>query len=131
MIDIHCMLLNWIKTNWIKSNVSQFVWNCKGVVSFYPYTLWWTFNVVGDLTDVVICMPHRGRLNFLTCMLKFPPVIMFKKVRGLFHLYTKESKSCCLAATRAQTLTKVCYSSLFDGVHRILMFIACSVILRF
>ncbi|XP_048733031.1 2-oxoadipate dehydrogenase complex component E1-like [Ostrea edulis] len=39
-----------------------------------------------DLTDVVICMPHRGRLNFLTCMLKFPPVIMFKKMKGLSEI---------------------------------------------
>lgn len=36
-----------------------------------------------SISDVVICMPHRGRLNFLTCMLKFPPVIMFKKMKGL------------------------------------------------
>ncbi|XP_061173979.1 2-oxoadipate dehydrogenase complex component E1-like [Saccostrea echinata] len=36
-----------------------------------------------SITDVVICMPHRGRLNFLTCMLKFPPVIMFRKMKGL------------------------------------------------
>ncbi|XP_078315936.1 2-oxoadipate dehydrogenase complex component E1-like isoform X2 [Crassostrea virginica] len=36
-----------------------------------------------NISDVVICMPHRGRLNFLTCMLKFPPVIMFKKMKGL------------------------------------------------
>ncbi|PVD25710.1 hypothetical protein C0Q70_13370 [Pomacea canaliculata] len=55
-----------------------------------------------DLQEVVICMPHRGRLNFLACMLKFPPVIMFQKMKGkselppsaagvgdvLSHLYT-------------------------------------------
>ena len=33
-----------------------------------------------------MCMPHRGRLNFLTCMLKFSPVIMFQKV-SIGYLY--------------------------------------------
>ena len=28
-------------------------------------------------------MPHRGRLNLLTGMLKFPPVAMFRKMKGL------------------------------------------------
>lgn len=28
-------------------------------------------------------MPHRGRLNFLTGMLKFPPEKMFRKLKGL------------------------------------------------
>ncbi|CAG2189122.1 DHKTD1 [Mytilus edulis] len=57
-----------------------------------------------DISHIVMCMPHRGRLNFLTCMLKFPPVIMFQKMKGkselppgakgtgdvLSHLYTSE-----------------------------------------
>ncbi|KAL8589860.1 hypothetical protein ACOMHN_020863 [Nucella lapillus] len=52
--------------------------------------------------NVVMSMPHRGRLNFLTCMLQVPPVILFQKMRGktefppgakgtgdvLSHLYT-------------------------------------------
>ena len=28
-------------------------------------------------------MPHRGRLNLLTGMLQFPPVAMFRKMKGL------------------------------------------------
>ncbi|KAK7103395.1 2-oxoadipate dehydrogenase complex component E1-like [Littorina saxatilis] len=54
------------------------------------------------MEDVVVCMPHRGRLNFLTSLLDFPPVIMFQKMKGksefppgakgtgdvLSHLYT-------------------------------------------
>ena len=28
-------------------------------------------------------MPHRGRLNLLTGMLKVPPVAMFRKMKGL------------------------------------------------
>lgn len=28
-------------------------------------------------------MPHRGRLNFLTGMLNFPPQKLFRKLRGL------------------------------------------------
>ena len=33
--------------------------------------------------EVVIAMPHRGRLNLLTGLLKFPPVAMFRKMKGL------------------------------------------------
>ena len=33
--------------------------------------------------DIILGMPHRGRLNLLTGMLKFPPVAMFRKMRGL------------------------------------------------
>ncbi|KAK2579350.1 hypothetical protein KPH14_008300 [Odynerus spinipes] len=34
------------------------------------------------LTDIIICMPHRGRLNFLTGMLHFPPEKLFRKLKG-------------------------------------------------
>ncbi|GFN82336.1 hypothetical protein PoB_000884200 [Plakobranchus ocellatus] len=36
--------------------------------------------------NVVMCMPHRGRLNFMTCLLNYPPVIMFRKMKGLSEL---------------------------------------------
>ncbi|KAM6960870.1 2-oxoadipate dehydrogenase complex component E1 [Aplochiton taeniatus] len=35
------------------------------------------------VSDVVIGMPHRGRLNLLTGLLQFPPELMFRKMRGL------------------------------------------------
>uniref|UniRef100_A0A1A8KLI0 2-oxoadipate dehydrogenase complex component E1 n=1 Tax=Nothobranchius kuhntae TaxID=321403 RepID=A0A1A8KLI0_NOTKU len=35
------------------------------------------------VTDIVIGMPHRGRLNLLTGLLQFPPELMFRKMRGL------------------------------------------------
>ncbi|KAI5614851.1 putative 2-oxoglutarate dehydrogenase E1 component DHKTD1, mitochondrial [Silurus asotus] len=35
------------------------------------------------VTDVVMGMPHRGRLNLLTGLLHFPPELMFRKMRGL------------------------------------------------
>merc|ERR1719232_194526 len=35
------------------------------------------------IKEVIIGMPHRGRLNLLTGMLKFPPVAMFRKMKGL------------------------------------------------
>lgn len=38
------------------------------------------------ISDIVMCMPHRGRLNFLTTMLDFPPVRMFQKMKGLTEL---------------------------------------------
>ncbi|XP_076441946.1 2-oxoadipate dehydrogenase complex component E1-like [Babylonia areolata] len=36
--------------------------------------------------DVVMSMPHRGRLNFMTCLLNFPPVVMFQKMKGKTEL---------------------------------------------
>ncbi|KAH9519445.1 putative 2-oxoglutarate dehydrogenase E1 component DHKTD1, mitochondrial [Bulinus truncatus] len=41
---------------------------------------------LNDIKDIVICMPHRGRLNFMTCLLNFPPVIMFRKMKGLSEI---------------------------------------------
>ncbi|KAL4658454.1 putative 2-oxoglutarate dehydrogenase E1 component DHKTD1, mitochondrial [Arapaima gigas] len=35
------------------------------------------------VTDIIMGMPHRGRLNLLTGLLKFPPELMFRKMRGL------------------------------------------------
>ncbi|XP_060770497.1 2-oxoadipate dehydrogenase complex component E1-like isoform X2 [Neoarius graeffei] len=35
------------------------------------------------VTDVIMGMPHRGRLNLLTGLLHFPPELMFRKMRGL------------------------------------------------
>lgn len=35
------------------------------------------------VTDVIVGMPHRGRLNLLTGLLQFPPELMFRKMRGL------------------------------------------------
>ncbi|CAB0031967.1 unnamed protein product [Trichogramma brassicae] len=36
-----------------------------------------------SLRELVLCMPHRGRLNFLTGMMNFPPEKLFRKLRGL------------------------------------------------
>ncbi|XP_057340582.1 probable 2-oxoglutarate dehydrogenase E1 component DHKTD1 homolog, mitochondrial [Microplitis mediator] len=36
-----------------------------------------------ELENIILCMPHRGRLNVLTGMLKFPPEKLFRKIRGL------------------------------------------------
>lgn len=35
-----------------------------------------------DIRNIIIGMPHRGRLNLLTCLLNYPPVIMFQKMTG-------------------------------------------------
>ncbi|KAI9199524.1 thiamine diphosphate-binding protein [Polychytrium aggregatum] len=34
------------------------------------------------IVDAIICMPHRGRLNLLTDILRFPPAALFHKVKG-------------------------------------------------
>lgn len=39
--------------------------------------------VYSGVTDVIMGMPHRGRLNLLTGLLQFPPELMFRKMRGL------------------------------------------------
>ncbi|XP_061106928.1 2-oxoadipate dehydrogenase complex component E1 [Conger conger] len=35
------------------------------------------------VSDVIMGMPHRGRLNLLTGLMQFPPELMFRKMRGL------------------------------------------------
>lgn len=35
------------------------------------------------VTDIVVGMPHRGRLNLLTGLLDFPPVQVFQKMKGM------------------------------------------------
>ncbi|KAK2101024.1 putative 2-oxoglutarate dehydrogenase E1 component DHKTD1, mitochondrial [Saguinus oedipus] len=40
-------------------------------------------SAYNGVTDVIIGMPHRGRLNLLTGLLQFPPELMFPKMRGL------------------------------------------------
>ncbi|XP_063164221.1 2-oxoadipate dehydrogenase complex component E1 [Candoia aspera] len=35
------------------------------------------------VTDIILGMPHRGRLNLLTGLLHFPPELMFRKMQGL------------------------------------------------
>ncbi|XP_031215381.1 probable 2-oxoglutarate dehydrogenase E1 component DHKTD1, mitochondrial isoform X3 [Mastomys coucha] len=40
-------------------------------------------SAYGGVTDIIIGMPHRGRLNLLTGLLQLPPELMFRKMRGL------------------------------------------------
>ena len=40
-----------------------------------------SFWIVG-VTDTVLCMPHRGRLNLLTDLLQFNCAALFHKVKG-------------------------------------------------
>lgn len=37
---------------------------------------------IGRIDDVIIGMPHRGRLNLLACLLGFEPMAIFSKTRG-------------------------------------------------
>ena len=37
------------------------------------------------IEQVVMCMPHRGRNNLLTCMLNYPPSVMFRKLKGKYE----------------------------------------------
>ncbi|KAJ0069256.1 hypothetical protein NL108_003177, partial [Boleophthalmus pectinirostris] len=53
----------------------------ESMMGFF-YELFYQANHSG-VTDIVIGMPHRGRLNLLTGLLQFPPELMFRKMRGL------------------------------------------------
>ncbi|XP_072291457.1 2-oxoadipate dehydrogenase complex component E1 [Eucyclogobius newberryi] len=53
----------------------------ESMMGFF-YELFHRANHSG-VTDIVIGMPHRGRLNLLTGLLKSPPELMFRKMRGL------------------------------------------------
>jgi probable 2-oxoglutarate dehydrogenase E1 component DHKTD1 len=45
------------------------------------YSLFRASNMA-NVRDVILCMPHRGRLNLLTDLLNFPPEALFHKVKG-------------------------------------------------
>ena len=51
-------------------------------MKIYSYTTT-TLSFLDGFEKVVIGMAHRGRLNLLTGMLEFPPVAMFRKMKGL------------------------------------------------
>ncbi|XP_074534421.1 2-oxoadipate dehydrogenase complex component E1 [Halichoeres trimaculatus] len=53
----------------------------ESMMGFF-HELFYQFAQSG-VTDIVIGMPHRGRLNLLTGLLQFPPELMFRKMRGL------------------------------------------------
>ncbi|XP_059479567.1 probable 2-oxoglutarate dehydrogenase E1 component DHKTD1 homolog, mitochondrial [Neocloeon triangulifer] len=38
-----------------------------------------------EIKQIVLCMPHRGRLNLLTGMFNFPPAALFRKLKGQFE----------------------------------------------
>ncbi|CAG9821051.1 unnamed protein product [Phaedon cochleariae] len=42
-----------------------------------------------DIQQIVLAMPHRGRLNLLTGLLNFPPVEIFAKLKGLSDIPDK------------------------------------------
>ena len=40
------------------------------------------FHYTDAIEEVHICHAHRGRLNILTGLLRYPPALMFKKMSG-------------------------------------------------
>lgn len=38
-----------------------------------------------DVDYIVLAMPHRGKLNLMTTILKLPPAKIFHKFKGLFE----------------------------------------------
>lgn len=41
------------------------------------------YFIADGVEQAIMAMAHRGRLNILTGILQFPPVIMFQKMKGL------------------------------------------------
>ena len=70
--------------------------------------------VLAGLQDVVLCMPHRGRLNLLTGLLSFSPQALFHKVslysmlQYLYNLY----QQCTLLLCRSKGMLSLHLGSL-------------------
>ena len=47
-----------------------------------------------SIQDAVICMPHRGRLNLLGCLLELPARTIFHKIKGNNELPSYENGYC-------------------------------------
>ncbi|XP_043944247.1 probable 2-oxoglutarate dehydrogenase E1 component DHKTD1, mitochondrial [Protopterus annectens] len=59
-------------------------YGCEGaesIMGFFHELL--QMLVFSGASDVIIGIPHRGRLNLLTGLLHFPPELMFRKMTGL------------------------------------------------
>ena len=55
----------------------------KHLLIFFSLIIDIIILISDGLKDVIIGTAHRGRLNLLTGMLQFPPVEMFRKMKGL------------------------------------------------
>lgn len=48
----------------------------------FPNLRSYDFRLSAGVTNIILSMPHRGRLNLLTDLLQLPPRALFAKVRG-------------------------------------------------
>ena len=56
----------------------------------------WYYSYFADgIKDVIVAIAHRGRLNLLTLLMKFPPVEMFRKVRANHFLTNNNFQADC------------------------------------
>ncbi|KAI1280833.1 putative 2-oxoglutarate dehydrogenase E1 component DHKTD1, mitochondrial [Halotydeus destructor] len=63
----------------------------------------------GTIKNIVIGMAHRGRLNLLSSLLNFPPVIMFRKMQGLSEFDLSKAEG-CVGDVLSHLYTSVDYS---------------------
>merc|ERR1719384_2090508 len=63
-----------------------------------------------NLNQIVLGQAHRGRLNLLTGLLQFPPVAMFRKMKGLPEFPPEQSGA-------GDVLSHLCASIDIGGVH--------------
>uniref|UniRef100_F1KTQ9 2-oxoglutarate dehydrogenase E1 component n=1 Tax=Ascaris suum TaxID=6253 RepID=F1KTQ9_ASCSU len=58
-------------------------YGCEGAESMFPFFIELFDSASSyDIEDLTICMAHRGRLNLLCELMHFPPVQLFRKIRG-------------------------------------------------
>jgi len=67
-------------TRVVKKPTSYKNWNITQPFTNY---IWIFILATSDIDHVILGMAHRGRLNTLTGPLKFPPVRMFQKMKGI------------------------------------------------
>lgn len=54
-------------------------YGCEGAESMLVF-FEWLFAGAEGVRDVILCMPHRGRLSLLTGLLGLSPTALFNKV---------------------------------------------------
>lgn len=64
----------------------------ESMLAFFRQIFYSSIN--DEIEHIVMAMPHRGKANLLTTMLKTRPAKIFKKFKG-FPEFPKEAKAMC------------------------------------
>ena len=72
------------------------------------------YRFIGDVSNIVLSMPHRGRLNLLSVMLNYPHDALFSKVKG----NSEFPKGCLASGDVLSHLGEVAIWYIFATTHR-------------